>query len=220
MLWASMKNLGSAPEKCVAHWHYDTKTSKTVSIIRAHCSPENIIQKYQTSSVHDVCTPINWPKDFQKFNIYTNEKGMYELLFSSQQPRVKDFRRHCCNVLFTHVWHQLSDKVYAVEIKDITNHVQALDFTNEQEYQAHQQEILRLNEEHRHTIIYLKTLYIDHARDPGKDNIIITVRKYTTPANDKFPDLLYYVARTQRRKRHVKLRWFDRHFRDHNLLWR
>ena len=32
------------------------------------------------------------------------------------------------------------------------------------------------------TIIYLRTSYVDHARDLGKDNIII-VRKHTTPAN-------------------------------------
>ena len=59
---------------------------------------------------------------------------------------------------------------------------------------------------------------VDHARDPGKDNIIIIVRKYTTSANDKFRDLQYYIARIQRRKRYVKLRWFDRHFLDHEVI--
>ena len=62
---------------------YDAKTSKTANIIKAHCSPENITQKYQMSSVHAACTPINWPKDSQKYDIYTNEEAMYELLFSS-----------------------------------------------------------------------------------------------------------------------------------------
>ena len=28
----------------------------------------------------------------------------------------------------------------------------------------------------------------------------------------------YYIARIQRRKRHVKLRWFDRHFPDHEVI--
>ena len=28
----------------------------------------------------------------------------------------------------------------------------------------------------------------------------------------------YYIARIQRRKRYVKLRWFDRHFLDHNVI--
>ena len=54
-------------------------------------------------SVHAACTPINWPKDLQKYDIFTNEEGMYELLFLSQQQKAKAFRRHCCNVLFPHV---------------------------------------------------------------------------------------------------------------------
>ena len=67
------------------------------------------------------------------------------------------------------------------------------------------------------TIIYLKTRYVDHARDPGKDNIIIIVRKCKGPANDKFHDLPYYVARNKRRKSYVKLRWLDRNFPDHEV---
>ena len=38
------------------------------------------------------------------------------------------------------------------------------------------------------------------------------------PANDKFHDLPYYVARMQWHKRYVKLRWFDRHFPDHEII--
>ena len=55
-------------------------------------------------------------------------------------------------------------------------------------------------------------------RDPGKDNIIVNVRKHTTSTNYKFHDLPYYVARIQRRKKYVKLRWFDRHFPDHEII--
>ena len=45
------------------------------------------------------------------------------------------------------------------------------------------------------TIVHLETRYVPHARDPGKDNIIIFVRKHTTSANDEFHDLPYYIAR-------------------------
>ena len=62
---------------------------------------------------------------------------MQELLFSSQQPKAKGFRRHCFNVLFPHVQQQLSNKSHAMEIEDLTSRVQALEFTNE----AHQQAI-------------------------------------------------------------------------------
>ena len=55
------------------------------------------------SSVPTVVTHVDWPKDSQKYDNYINEEGMYEHLFSSQQPKAKEFRKHCCNVLFPHV---------------------------------------------------------------------------------------------------------------------
>ena len=67
----------------------------------------------------------------------------------------------------------------------------------------------------QNAIIHLKTRYVDYARDPGKDNIIIIVQKHTGPANNKFHDLPYNVTRIQRRKKYVKLRWFIQHFPDH-----
>ena len=82
-------------------------------------------------------TTVNWPRDSQKLDLYINEEGMYELLFSSQQPKAKDFRRHCYNVLFPHVRQQLSGKSHAMKIEDLTGHIQAPEFTNE----AHQQAI-------------------------------------------------------------------------------
>ena len=43
-------------------------------------------------------------------------------------------------------------------------------------------------QKYQDTIIYLKTPYVSHARNPDKDNIIMIVQKHTTPANNKFPD--------------------------------
>ena len=54
--------------------------------------------------------------------------------------------------MFPHVRQQLSVKLHPIEIEDLTSRVQVLEFTNEEENQVHQQEILRLNEEHRQTI--------------------------------------------------------------------
>ena len=39
---------------------------------------------------------------------------MYELLFSSQQPKAKDFRRHCYIVLYPHVRQQLTQRTKEV----------------------------------------------------------------------------------------------------------
>ena len=102
----------------------------------AHVSPENYAQKYQMSNVPAAVTSINWPKDSRKDYYYTNEEEMHELLFSSQQPKVKDFRRYCFNVLFPHVRQQLSNKSHAMKIEDLTSRVEVLEFMNEALQQA------------------------------------------------------------------------------------
>ena len=76
---------------------------ETANIVKNHCSKEKYTQKYQMSSVPAAVRPINWQKDSQKYGIYINEEEMYELVFSSQQPKAKDFRRHCCNVIFPQI---------------------------------------------------------------------------------------------------------------------
>ena len=88
------------------------------------------------SSVHAACTPINSPKDSQKYGIYTNEEGMYEIVFSSQQPEAKDFRNTaamCCFVMF--------DSSLVIihmrwKLKVLQAIVQALEITNETHRQA------------------------------------------------------------------------------------
>ena len=231
---------------------YDAKTSKTANIIKAHVSPENITQKYQMSSVHATCTPINWPKDLQKYDIYTNEEGVYELLFSSQQPRAKDFRRHCFDVLFLRVRQQLSDKSPAMEIEGLTSCVQALEITNE----AHQQTIedkdaaiALMNDDLQDRdnqiqaikydnvalqaqrdvykdqlqkcqdiITHLKTRHVPHAKDPGKDNIVMIIEKNTAPEEDEFYEYPYYIARIQRWFITTKKRWFKAQYPHHRFI--
>ena len=66
---------------------------------------------------------MNWPKDSRKNDYYINEKGMYKIVFSSQQPKAKDFRKHCGNKLFPYVRQQLTNKMkedhqQAIEEKD------------------------------------------------------------------------------------------------------
>ena len=149
-------------------------------------------------------------------------------------------------MLFPHVRQQLSDKLHAMEIEDLTGRVQALGFTNEE----HQQEILRLNEEYQQatedkdaalallndnlqnreyenvalqaqrdvyndqlqkcqdTITHLRTRYVDHAKDPGKDNIVMIIEKNTAHKEDEFYEYPYYIARIQRRFISTKRRWF------------
>ena len=128
------------------------------------------------------------------------------------------------NRLWSGLWKVLPREVrkliLAIEVKDAAlalltdnllhrdNQIQAIQYENvalETQRDVYQAELQKC----QGTITHLKARYVLHARDLGKDNIIFIVRKYTTPANDKFHDFPYYVARIQRRKRYVKLKWFD-----------
>ena len=110
---------------------------------------------------------------------------------------------------------QLRKLASAIEEKD--NQIQAIQYENvalQAQRDVYQAQLQRCQD----TIINLTTRYVDHARDPGKGNIIIVVQKHTRSANDKFHDLPYYVARIQWHKRYVKLRWSDRHFPEHEVI--
>ena len=95
------------------------KTIKTAHVVKAPVSPENyahvsgnwamcLLQAYQS---------IGWPNDSQKYDIYTNEEEMYELLRKGyttssfqvnrqRQKTLEDTASMCC---FLHVWQQFSD---------------------------------------------------------------------------------------------------------------
>ena len=77
------------------------------------------------SGVPAAGTTVNWPRDSQKLDLYINEEGMYQLLFSSQQPKANNFRRYCCNVIFPQIRQHLTNKMkeehqQAIEEKDAT----------------------------------------------------------------------------------------------------
>ena len=48
-------------------------------------------------------------------------------------------------------------------------------------------------------ITHLKTSHVPHAKDPGKNNIVMIIEKNTAPEEDEFYEYLYYTARIQRR---------------------
>ena len=105
-----MESLGHVLKRSEKHWN-TLKNQKTTTIVENHCRKENFTLKYQMNSVHAICTPINWPTHSQKYNIYINDEGLYELVFGSQHPKAKDFRRHCCNVILPHIRQKLTHKL-------------------------------------------------------------------------------------------------------------
>ena len=133
------------------------------------------------------------------YDIYANEEGMYELLFSSQQPEAKDFRRNCCNVLFPHVRQQLTSKMkedhqqaidgiqgkhqQVTEEKDAVIALMNDDLQDrDSQIQASKYENVALQarkdvyedqlQRCQGTITRLRTRHVPHARNPGKNNII------------------------------------------------
>ena len=185
-----------------------------------HCSRENFAHKYQFIGGSPADPPVNWPIDSQKDDLYINEEGMYELVFSSQQPLAKKFRKHCCNVMFPHKRQQLTDKLLEDHQKVIEGRdtrIQAIENKNaglQGEITAYQAQL----QVSQNRITELVERYVDYCRNPGKDNIVIIVRKHTTPKNAKYHNFPYYISRIQRHKRYVKLQWLERHFPDHEVI--
>ena len=82
-----------------------------MKVIKDHCSGENSTHKYN-SVVGQLQCPVQLVSDSQKYDLYINEEGLYELVFSSQQLLGKEFSaKHCCNVMFPHIRQQLIDKM-------------------------------------------------------------------------------------------------------------
>ena len=79
------------------------KATKAADIVKHLCSRENYAHKYQLNEFVFETNFKDWSKDSRKDDYYVNEEGMYEIAFSSQQSKAKDFRRHRCNVLSPHV---------------------------------------------------------------------------------------------------------------------
>ena len=87
------------------------KATKAADVVRHLCSKTDYAHKWQLTGLVPKTKPADRPKNPQKYDISINEEGMYEIVFSSQQPKTKDFRRHYCNVLFPHVRQQLRNKM-------------------------------------------------------------------------------------------------------------
>ena len=69
------------------------KTTKTGDVIRSNCSCENTRYKGDFISVPVTGTPVLWPADSQKYDLYINEEGMHELVLKSSMSNATDFAK-------------------------------------------------------------------------------------------------------------------------------
>ena len=115
--------------------------------------------------------------------------------FSSQQPKAKDFRKHCSNVLFPHVQQQLTSKMkedhqQAVEEKDAAIPFFSDDLKNREHdnvaLQSQRDVYKDQLQKCQDITTHLRTRYVDHAKDPGKDNIVMIIEKNTDPRKMSF----------------------------------
>ena len=156
---------------------------KTGDIIKGYCSKENFARKYQLSEFTAAGNFMDWFKD-----------SMYEIVFSSQQSITKDFTRHCCNALFSHVRQQLTNKMKEDHQQPIEEKDTAIALLNDGlKNREHDNVALQAQrdvyndqlQKCRDIITHLKTRHVPHAKDPGKDNIVMIIEKNTTPKEDE-----------------------------------
>ena len=153
-------------------------------------------------------------------DIFTNLDGSIGMAVRSKKPKAEWLAKKGIEKIQEKHQEAIEEKDAALalltdDLEDRDNQIQTILFENVA-LQA-QKDVYAELQKCQDTITHLKTCYVPYARNPGKDNIII-IRKHATSANDKYHDLPYYVARIQQRKRYVKLRWFDRHFPDREVI--
>ena len=132
-----------------------------------------------------------------------------------------------------------------MEIEGLTGRIQTLEFTNKAHRQVIKGKDAPLvllnddlkNREHDNValqaerdiykeqlqkcqdiIAHLRTRYVDHAKDPDKDNIVMIVEKIAAPKEDEFYEYPYYIARIQRRFINTKRRCFKAQYPHHRFI--
>ena len=79
------------------------KTTKAADVVRHLCRKTNYAHKWQLTGLVSETKPVDWPKDSEKYDIYTNEEGIYEIYFQVNNQRQKtsgDTAAMCCFLMF------------------------------------------------------------------------------------------------------------------------
>ena len=67
-------------------------------------------------------------------------------------------------------------------------------------------------------IAHLWTHYVDHAKNPGKGNIVMIIEKNAALEEDEFYEYHYHIVRIQQRFIKTKRRWFKAQYPHHRFI--
>ena len=198
---------------------------------------QNLAMSVEMLDICEMCTrnnfeptlsnPYSWsgPKDQQnRTDIFLSVYGVMHVIIRSRKDKGKELKEWIMRDIIPR---GLNDK-----IKEITQEKQQAIEDNNRQHQLtitqfqenlHQsnnqlQAITYQNQDLVHEIQELRQRYVAPLMNSRKNNIIIIIRKHTISDNDKYHHYPYYIARIQKRKRYIKLRWFQRHFPQHEII--
>ena len=131
---------------------------------------------------------IDLPKED---TLLLKEPGLYYFLLRCKKPKAEPFMEWVVKTVLPREVRKLASVIeeknaalalLAEDLEDRDNQIQDIQYENvalQAQRDVYQAQLQRCQD----TIIHLRTRYVDHARDPGKDNIIIIVRKHLPTIN-------------------------------------
>ena len=212
------------------------KVTKAADFVKHLCSRENYAHTWQLTELVSETNFIDWPKDSRKDDYYISEEGMCELVFGSQQPSqgnslVNSQGKRLQKTLLQCVVSSCLTAAYKqneggppklIEEKDAAIALLNDDLKNREHdvvvLQAQRDVYKDQLQKCQDIITHLKTRYVPHANDLGKDNIVMIIEKDTAPEEDEFYEYPYYIARIQRRFITTKKRWFKAQYSHHRFI--
>ena len=143
-------------------------------VIKDHSSRENYAHNYDLTKWSAADHLLNWPSDSRKDHYCLIEEGMYELLFSGQQPLAKKLRKRFCNVMFPHIHKQLTNKMVEEHQKAIREREKdaAIALLNDD-----LENVGKRNRELQNKVERFKERCVAYLQDTRKDNGMVIVQK-------------------------------------------
>ena len=166
---------------------------------------------------------LGWsgPKDQQnKTDIFLSVYGVMHVIVGSRKSKGKELKEWVMSDIIPRGFNAIiTEKQQTIEDNNRQHQLTITQFQENLHQSNNQlQAITYQNQDLVHEIQELRQRYVAPLMNSRKNNIIIIIRKHTISDNDKYHHYPYYIARIQKRKRYIKLRWFQRHFPQHKII--